>query len=158
MRRRTALAAVIAGGAIAIWVPSLIASHYADGPGGTEDVLGNPIRGWEFVADAVRASRGARLGSRDGALAVARDQIWTGPPARAVDVDLVWTRGPFAVVVPDGGTAPDPARAEVRPASPFSWIVVGRVRKGPRQMIGVLDYRTGQVVWNIRPLPAGAAR
>ncbi|MCC6829992.1 MAG: hypothetical protein IT200_01475 [Thermoleophilia bacterium] len=157
MRRRTALGAALAGAAIAVWVPSLIASRYADGPGGTEHVLGHPLRGWEFVADAVRASRGARLGSRDGALAVARDQIWTGPPARAVDVRLVWTRGPFGVEVPDGGTAPDPARAVVRPASRFSWIVIGRVRKGPRQMIGVLDYRTGQVVWNIRPLPAAGA-
>lgn len=157
MRRRTALGAAVAGAAIAVWVPSLIASHYADGPGGTEHVLGHPLRGWEFVADAVRTSRGARLGSRDGALAVARDQIWTGPPARAVDVRLVWTRGPFDVEVPAGGTAPDPARAVVRPASRFSWIVIGRVRKGPRQMIGVLDYRTGQVVWNIRPLPAAGA-
>ena len=153
MRRRTAFAAVLIGAAIAIWVPSLIASNYSDGPGGSDDVLGHPITGWKFVADAVTASRGARLGSRDGALAVARDQIWTGPPARAVDVELVWTREPFAVPVPDGGTAPPPSRAVARPASAFSWVVVGRVRGGPRQMIGLLDYRSGQVVWNIRPVP-----
>lgn len=144
-RRRTALAASVAVGvAITFWAPSLIASHYADGPGGTEHLLGHPVRGWQFVSDAVRSSRGARLGSHQSALEVARDQVWTGSSGRAVDVRLVWTRNPMRL----DGTV-------VRPESAFSWIVEGRVRRGPRQIIGVLDYRSGQVVWDVRPRSGG---
>jgi hypothetical protein len=29
---------------------------------------------------------------------------------------------------------------------------------GPAQVIGVLDYASGRVAWDIRPLPATAAR
>jgi hypothetical protein len=47
----------------------------------------------------------------------------------------------------------------VAPADPLQWVVRGNVNGGPDQIIGLLDYRTGRVVWDIRPLAtAGAAR
>ncbi|MFN8108970.1 MAG: hypothetical protein U0Y82_03875 [Thermoleophilia bacterium] len=98
----------------------------------------------------MRTSRGARLGSPDSALEVARDQVWTGSSGRAVAVRLRWTRGRFTLTFPAAAEVPASGRVVVRPMSAFSWVVEGRVQRGPRQVIGVLDYRTGQVVWDVR--------
>jgi hypothetical protein len=58
--------------------------------------------------------------------------------------------------VPPGGTAPAPADRVATPRSELSWIVRGRVQGGPEQVIGLLDYASGRVVWDIRPVrPAG---
>jgi hypothetical protein len=56
------------------------------------------------------------------------------------------------VPVPEGGVAPAPERATATPLSPLGWVVRGRVCGGPQQPIGVLDYPTGRVAWNIRPV------
>ncbi|MGD9573620.1 MAG: hypothetical protein AB7V62_17205 [Thermoleophilia bacterium] len=99
----------------------------------------------------MRESRGARLGSEDFALARAR-AAWAGPPAVAEDVELVYMDGPFDVPVPPEGTPPPESRRRAEPLSRLGWVVQGRVRGGPRQMIGLLDYGSGRVAWNIRPL------
>jgi hypothetical protein len=151
-RRGVVVATIVAVLAVAMWVPSLIAERYADGPGGAEVGHARLDRGWEFVYHAVRLSRGARLGTEDAALTRARE-VWAGPPAVAGSVELVYMDGPFTVAVPDRGTAPAPERATAVPLSRFGWVVRGRVRGGPEQVIGVLDYPTGRVAWNIRPLP-----
>lgn len=136
-------------------VPTLVAERYADGPGGAEVGHARLDRGWEFVYHAVRLSRGARLGSDDFALVRARN-AWAGPPAVAEDVALVYMDGPFLVPVPPGGTPPPSERRVAEPLSRLGWVVSGRVRGGPRQMIGLLDYASGRVAWNIRPLGPGA--
>lgn len=149
-RRRRALVIAAGTGAVAVvFAPSVVANHYASGPGGADGVLGRPDRGWEFVIDAVRESRDAQLGSSQSADERARE-VWAGGIARAESVRLTWMNGPFAVPVPEGGVAPAPGNARVTPASPFGWVVRGRVRGGTPQMIGVLDYRSGRIVWNIR--------
>ena len=151
-RRRVVVATLVAVVAVAVWVPSLIAERYADGPGGAEVGHTRLDRGWEFVYHAVRLSRGALLGTEDAALTRARG-VWAGPPAVASSVELVYMDGPFAVPVPEGGTSPAPERATAVPLSRLGWVVRGRVRNGPEQVVGVLDYPTGRVAWNIRPLP-----
>jgi hypothetical protein len=151
-RRRVVIATIVAILAVVVWVPSLIAERYADGPGGAEVGHARLDRGWEFVYHAVRLSRGARLGTEDAALTRARE-IWAGPPAVADSVELVYMDGPFAVPVPDGGTSPAPERATAVPLSRLGWVVRGPVRGGPDQVVGVLDYPTGRVAWTIRPLP-----
>jgi hypothetical protein len=156
-RRRVLVAVAVVVVVVAAWVPTLIAQRYADGPGGVEVGSARVDRGWEFVYHVVRLSRGARLGSHDAALATART-VWAGPPAVAQDVDLVYQDGAFTVPVPPGGTVPPAARREARPASRLGWVVEGSVRGGPRQMIGLLDYRSGKVVWDIRDRAAGRAR
>ena len=149
-RRRVVIATIVAVLACVVWAPTLIAEHYADGPGGAEVGIARLDRGWEFVYHAVRLSRGARLGSEDAALTRARD-VWASRPG-ADSVDLVYMDGPFRVPVPEGGVAPAPERATATPLSPLGWVVRGRVCGGPPQAIGVLDYPTGRVAWNIRPV------
>ena len=143
-----ALVAVLVGAVVA----TVVAERYADGPGGAEVGYARLDRGIEFVYHAVRLSRDARLGASDAAEARARS-IWAGPPAVASGVQLVYQDGPFAVPVPPGGTQPATDNRVAEPLSRFGWVVEGRVRRGPVQMIGLLDYTTGQVAWSIRPLP-----
>ena len=74
----------------------------------------------------------------------------------ADSVELVYQDGAFLVPVPPGGTAPAADDRVAEPLSRLGWVVRGRVRNGPQQMIGLLDYHTGRVAWNIRPLPPAA--
>jgi hypothetical protein len=150
-RGRVAIAVALVMVIVVATVPTLVAERYTDGPGGAEVGHARLDRGWEFVYHAVRLSRGARLPSEDFAIVRARS-AWAGRPAVAEDVELVYTDGPFDVPVPPGGTPPPPERRRAEPLSRLGWVVHGRVRGGPRQMIGLLDYASGRVAWNIRPL------
>ena len=128
------------------WAPAPVASHYADGPGGAEAGLVRIDRGWEFVYHAVRLSRGAELGTSGAAIDRART-VWASRP-KAESVDLRYLDGPFTVPVPEGGAAP--RNPVARPRDRFAWVVEGQVADGPRQMIGLLDYWSGDVVWKLR--------
>lgn len=144
-------AALVAAGA---WSPVLVAEHYADGPGGAEVGWLRIDRGWDFLVQAARDSRGPELGTDEFTLQRAQT-LWAGPPAVARDVRLTWLPDrPFGAPVPAGGTPPGPARRVVRPRSRLGWVVTGPVRGGPSQMIGLLDYASGRVAWDIRPFPA----
>ncbi len=88
-------------------------------------------------------ARGAPRRAPRPALDRARD-VWAGPPAVAESVELVYQDGAFPVPVPAGRHArPRPDAAMAEPLSRLGWVVRGRVRGGPRQMIGLLDYRLG---------------
>lgn len=145
---------MVAGAVVVAWIPSVIATAYAEEPSST--YLANPARGWAFLLEAVTASRTARLGTPDAAMQQAT-QVWAGPPAVASDVSLKAIPEDWEVPVPPGGTTPAPARGKAAPAHDLNWVVSGRVKGGPEQVIGLLDYRTGRVAWDIRPL-AGARR
>ena len=147
--------AVIAGAAVvALWVPSFIATAYAEAP--ASDYLSNPARGWGFLWESVTASRNPRLGTADAALQEAT-QIWAGQPAVASDVSLKVIPSPWDIPVPAGGVAPAVRHDVVTPPDELQWVVTGSVEGGPDQVIGLLDYRTGRVAWDIRPLgPVGA--
>jgi hypothetical protein len=159
MRRRRRKALVIAGALAAIvilWVPSFVAQRYSLGARPV-DFLTRPDKGWLFLYQSVRLSRDARLGS-DSAAQQEASEVWAGPPAKASSVRLVYVEGPFTVPVPPGGTAPARGRRVARPRSALSWVVSGSVRGGPPQMIGLLDYPTGHVDWDIRPVPDAGSR
>lgn len=146
-----ALFVVLAG----LWVPVLVAGHYADGPGGADVGYARVDRGWRFVYHAIHLSRDARLGTSELALDRARD-VWAGSPV-AQSVELVYADGPFVVPVPEGGTPPAADRRVAVPLSRLGWVVRGRIAGGPLQMIGLLDMHSGRVAWNIRPLPVVSA-
>lgn len=147
--------ALIAGAAVLVaWIPSFIATAYAEDD--AAEYLANPARGWAFLREAVTASRNPRLGTADAALEQA-SQVWAGAPAVAADVSLKTLPPEWAVPVPAGGVAPLAARRVARPDEQLNWVVTGHVKGGPSQVIGLLDYRTGRVEWDIRPV-AGAAR
>lgn len=159
--RRAIAVAAIAGAAVIIMGPAVVGAYYADGPGGVHGVNGRPDKGWQFLWQAVTHSRTAQLGSAQSATQRARD-AWAGArprqgsrpaarsTARASDVRLVWTDGPFEVPVTADGVRPAPANAVAHPRGPFAWMVYGSMRGGPRQMIGMLDYDSGRVLWDIR--------
>lgn len=149
-RGRVLLSAALTTTLAAIWAPAVIAHHYADGPGGARINPARVDQGWRFLTEAVRESRGAVLGDDGGALAHAQ-RIWMRPSGRAERVRLVYFDGPFTVPVPPGGHPPPAGRTVARPGGRFGWAVYGRVRGGPQQMIGLLDYRDGGVRWDIRP-------
>ena len=152
---RSASVALIAAGVVVVaWIPSLIATAYAEEPASA--YLENPAQGWAFLWEAVTASRNPRLGTSDAAMQQA-SQVWAGAPAVASDVSLKAIPDGWDVPVPPGGTTPAAARAEANPADELNWVVSGRVMGGPEQVIGLLDYRTGRVAWDIRPV-AGARR
>lgn len=154
MPRSATVALVVAGAVVVAWIPSFIATAYAEEP--ASEYLANPAEGWAFLWEAVTASRNPRLGTADAAMQQAT-QVWAGAPAEASDVSLKAIPDEWTVPVPPGGVEPAPAKAEARPADELNWVVSGRVTGGPEQVIGLLDYRTGRVEWDIRPL-AGARR
>lgn len=149
------MALIAAGAVVAVWVPSFIATAYAERPTATE-FLANPVGGWMFLKEAVTASRNPRLGTADAAMQQA-SQVWAGPPAVAADVALKSIPSAWDVPVAEGAAQPLPARRVARPDDELNWVVTGRVEGGPEQVIGLLDYRTGRVEWDIRPV-AGAGR
>ena len=102
-----------------------------------------------------RESMVARWSMDEGAGSVALDSAkvgWAGPPARAESVELVYQDEPFLAPTPPGGVPPSAARREVTPLSSLGWVVWGSVNDGPRQMIGLLDYKSGRAAWDIRPV------
>ena len=154
--RGPARVAVIAGAAVvAVWIPSFIATAYAEVP--ASDYLANPASGWGFLWESVTASRNPRLGTADAALQEAT-QVWAGQPAVAADVSLKAIPTPWHIPVAAGGVAPADGRDVVSPSDDLQWVVTGSVKGGPDQVIGLLDYRTGRVVWDIRPLAAAGGR
>ena len=157
-RRRPGPAATVliaAGALVVVWAPSLVGTRYAERPTATE-FMANPAFGWAFLWEAVTASRNPRLGTADAAMQQA-SQVWAGPPAVASDVTLRSLGSEWTVPVPAGGAQPVPSRRTASPDDDLNWVVSGRVKGGPEQVIGVLDYRTGRVEWDIRPV-AGARR
>jgi hypothetical protein len=153
-RRPLGIALIASAFIVAAWTPSLIATAYAEEP--AVDYLANPAAGWAFLWEAVTASRNPRLGTADAAMQQA-SQVWAGAPAVADDVSLKALPPAWTVPVPAGAVAPMDARRVATPDDQLNWVVSGQVRGGPEQVIGLLDYRTGRVEWDIRPL-AGAER
>ena len=149
-RRPRVLVPVVVIAVLAVAGPALVAPRYA--PPGEGGVAARPDAGWRLVVDAVRESRGARLGSGTSARERATE-VWAGPPAIARSVRLVHSREPFAVEGPR--LAGMPASFRVPTRSPLTWLVTGDV--GPRRgvAIGALDYRAGVVVWDVRTRLSG---
>jgi hypothetical protein len=146
-RRRIIVAAGVIVALLVLWIPSFVAQRYSLEARPT-DFLVRPDKGWRFLYQSVRLSRGAKLGS-DASAEQRATEVWG---RRASSVRLVYVEGPFTVPVPPGGFPPRRGRL-ARPRSSLAWVVTGSVRRGVRQMIGLMDYASGQVLWDIRPLP-----
>ena len=146
--RRRAVGVIAAVGALALlWTPSLVARTYTTSAQPI-DFMSRPDKGWRFLYDTVRLSRHAKLGSDAAALETAR-RVW-----RRVDrVQLVYLERPVTIPVPPGGLAPPRARP-VRPRTRLSWFVHGRIGNRPGQIVGLLDYRSGRVIWDLRRVAA----
>lgn len=147
--RRRAVGVIAAVGALALlWTPSLIARSYTSSAQPI-DFISRPDKGWRFLYDTVRLSRHAKLGSEGPAFETAR-RIWR----RADSVELVYLDRPVTIPVPPGGLAPLRPRP-VRPRTRLTWFVHGRIGNRPRQIIGLVDYRSGRVFWDLRRVARG---
>ena len=143
--RRGAIGITVAVAAIAaLWAPSLVARTYTS-PAQPIDFLSRPDKGWRFLYDTVRLSRQATLGSEGPALQRAR-QVWP----RAESVELVYLVRPVIVPMSTGGVAASERARTVRPRSRLTWFVHGRIGGRARQVVGLLDFRSGRVVWDLR--------
>lgn len=149
--RRRAVGVLAAAGVIALlWAPSLVARSYTT-PAQPIDFLTRPDKGWRFLYDTVRLSRSAKLGSEGPALETAK-RIWP----RANGVELVYLEGPVTVPVAPGGITPPDRARRVRPRSRLTWFVRGRIGDRPTQVVGLLDFRSGRVIWDLRRVPRTA--
>ena len=127
-----------------LWAPSLIARSYTSEAQPIE-FMTRPDKGWRFLYDVVRLSRSAKLGSEGPALETAK-RIWR----RADAVELVYLEGPVTVPAPTSGPVV-PARARtVRPRTRLTWFVLGRFDNRPRQVIGLVDFKSGRAIWDLR--------
>lgn len=143
-RRRWIVVAIVIGAVVAVWGPSLIALRY------THDAqrigfASRPDKGWHFLYDAIREARTTRLGTEGKARATA-NHTWA-PVDR---VELVYLEGPVTIPIPEGGVSVSPSRRTVRPRSPFTWFVYGRLGSPTRQIVGLIDARSGRVIWDLR--------
>jgi hypothetical protein len=143
-RRRAIGVTVGVAALIGFWVPSFVARNYTNAAQPI-DFLSHPDKGWRFLYDTVRLTRHASLGSEGPALQRAR-QVWP----RSDGVELVYLEGPVTVPVAQGGFAPPAARRTVRPRSRLTWFVYGHIGSRSRQVVGLLDMRSGRVVWDLR--------
>ncbi len=149
--RRRAIGVTVGLAAVAaLWTPSLVARVHTT-PAQPIDFLSRPDKGWRFLYDTVRLSRHAKLGSDAPALQRAR-QVWP----RVEDVELVYLVRPVTVPVATGGLTPTLRARLVRPRSRLTWFVHGRIGRRPRQVIGLLDYRSGRVIWDLRRVIRGS--
>lgn len=144
-RRRRWIVVVIAIGVIGtVWGPALVATRYTH-EAQRIDFWSRPDKGWRFLFDAVRESRSAKLGTEGRALATA-NHTW-----RSVDrVELVYLEGPVTVPIPNKGEAIPAHRRTVNPRSPFTWFVYGRLGSRTSQIVGLLDAKSGRVIWDLR--------
>ncbi len=135
--RRIAICVSLTALPVLVWAPSLVARHYSDGS--VSSAFARPDRGWHFIADSVRESRGAALGWEDAALAEATRR-WVSRP-RAEAVSLRW-----------GARTVSIGSRRVALRAPLNWIVTGTPQpSAPRQVIAILDYHSGRVVWSLKP-------
>lgn len=136
--------AIVIGLIAAVWGPSLVASRYTH-DAQRIDWTSRPDRGWRFLYDAVRESRRMALGTEGAALAAA-NHTW-----RPVDrVELVYLEGPVTIPIPDDGITVTSKRRTVTPRSPFTWFVYGHLGSPVRQVVGLVDARSGRVIWDLR--------
>lgn len=151
--RRRIIGAIIAiCTLLALWAPSFVAQSHTTSAQPI-DFLTRPDKGWRFLIDTVRLSRRAKAGTEGAALTTAK-RVWR----RTERVELVYLEDPVTIPVPPGALSPPAARRTVRPRSRLTWFVHGRVGVRARQIVGLIDYRSGRVIWDVRAVTPGFPR
>ncbi len=154
-RRRVLGIVAVALAVVLFWVPSFVAARY------TNDVVqtnftGHPLRGWVFLSDAVRTSRKAAAGTEGHARGIAARHWWLSK-VRVRRLELVYVdQRTVTIPVPIGGLKRPVGARTVPTHARFMWFVRGQVGARPEQIVGLINFRTGRVVWDIlRTQPAG---
>ncbi|HRC08064.1 MAG TPA: hypothetical protein PLV41_07605 [Miltoncostaeales bacterium] len=155
-RRRVLGIVAVVLSVVAFWAPSFVAARYTNDVV-RSDVAGHPIRGWQFMADAVRSSRKAAAGTEGNARGIAARHWWLSR-VQVDSLELVYVEQPFMTIpVPTGGLRRPVDERTVHTNARFIWFVRGHIGARPRQIVGLINFQTGRVVWDIlRTRPAGA--
>ncbi len=155
-RRRVLGIVAVVLSVVVFWAPSFVAARYSNDVVHS-DVPGHPIRGWHFLMDAVRSSRKAAAGTEGHARGIAARHWWLSR-VRVDSLQLVYVEQPIVTIpVPIGGLRRAVAERTLRTNARFVWFVRGRIGVRPEQIVGLINFQTGRVVWDIlRTRPAGA--
>ncbi len=148
-RRRALVLGAVPLAVALLWAPSVVATRYSNDIVHT-DFMAQPLRGWQFLADAVVASRGAEAGTEAHARGIAERRWWTSP----IDVtrlELVYVKDRrITIPLTAGGVQRPLASRRVSPHARFSWLVYGHAGRRPEQVVGVINMNSGSVVWDLR--------
>lgn len=156
-RRGLLGAGVVVLALVALWAPSFIATRYTNAAVRV-DGLGNPVRGWHFLVDAVAASRTAAAGTEGLARGIA-ERHWSASRIRIRELELVYAdRRQVTIPSTPGGLARPIAFRRVGVRARFLWLVHGTIGRRPDQIVGVINMETARVLWDIRRRQSGVQR
>lgn len=155
----------LAVAAVVFYLPSLVAYRYT-ATSQNAGFLSHPWRSWSFLVAALTVPGDSQL-KTSGAAFQRADQLFQGGDFEVIAARLLYlTPGePYAFSplpddaddadLPDAlrSLSADPSRWQVTIVPPFRfvWQIEGRLRSGDRELvIAMLDYRSGDVLWDIR--------
>ena len=154
--RRFWVAVVVVAALIALYLPSLVAFRYTASPQSTS-FLTHPWRSWSFVYTALTVPGDSQLKTSGIALRRA-DALFKGSQVDPGEVRLLF--------LPEGkpytfthAVGPRTVITTVTPPYRFVWQVTGRVDpyEGTDTVVALLDYRSGDVLYDVRNDPGGAS-
>lgn len=151
LRNKKALVVVVVLLALFIFLlPALVAYRYT-APDERNQFLTHPWRGWSFALAALAVPGDSQLKTSGMAL---RKAVWlfkgTSVDPREVQLEFVRKRHPYTFTHTVNGQT---VTTTVKPSYRFIWQVQGVVDTLPDKslmLVGLLDYRTGRLLWDIR--------
>jgi hypothetical protein len=130
------------------YFPSLVAFRYTAPPQNVS-FLYKPWKSWAFAYTALTVPGDAKLKTSGEALREAQ-KVWPGPIPKAQEVRVVFVPAdePYTFTHDVAGTD---VTTTVTPSFAFVWQVRGEIgRRDSDTVIGLLDYRTGDVLYDVR--------
>jgi hypothetical protein len=142
---------------VVFYLPSLVAYRYTAGSQNAS-FLTHPWRSWRFLVAGLTVPGDSRL-KTSGAAYQEADQLFRGSDFEVVAARLLYLNPGDAHTfepLPDGADLSGlPAgldqAATIVPPFRFVWQIEGTVRRsGQDLIIAMLDYRSGDVLWDVR--------
>jgi len=153
LSKRFWVTVVVCVAALVFYFPSLVAFRYTASPQNVA-FLYQPWKSWSFAFTALTVPGDARLKTSGDALREA-EKIWPGPLLDVGEVRVLFLKEgePYTFTHDVLG---DDITTTVTPTYDFVWQVRGTIgRNDTDTVIGLLDYRTGEVLYDVRnDLPA----
>jgi hypothetical protein len=153
LSKRFWVTVVVCVAAFVFYFPSLVAFRYTASPQNVT-FLYRPWKSWSFAYTALTVPGDAKLKTSGDALREA-ERIWPGPLLDVGEVRVLFLEEgqPYTFTHDVLG---DDITTTVTPTYDFVWQVRGTIgRTDTDTVIGLLDYRTGKVLYDVRSdLPA----
>jgi hypothetical protein len=133
---------------VVLYFPSLVAFRYTAPPQNVT-FLYKPWKSWSFAYTALTVPGDAKLKTSGEALREAK-KVWPGPTPSVDEVRVLFVDEgqPYEFTHSVGGRD---VTTTVVPPYDFVWQVRGAVAKGgDENIVGLLDYRSGDVLYDVR--------